>query len=75
MNDTQDSRDDSMTQKDLLEVWGYLQALKDIFEGKARDATQRGDTIGDKLAGDYLREAVRITALQGKIDREAAALE
>lgn len=60
-----------MTREDYLTTWGYLQALKDIYEKKARTAAARRDDIGRKLAGDYLIRTEEITALQSKIDNEA----
>lgn len=60
-----------LTRKDYLKLWGYLQCLKDVYEGKSRDAAQRGDTIGDKLTADYMKMCVEITAMQRKINREA----
>ena len=60
-----------LTRKDLLQIWGYLQCLKDIYEGKAKDAAQRGDTIGDKLTADYMRMGVEISTMQQKVTREA----
>lgn len=59
-----------LTRKDFLQLWGYLQCLKDIYEDKSRDAAQRGDTIGDKLTADYMKMCVEITAMQQKINRE-----
>lgn len=46
-----------MTRKDLLTVWGYLQALKDIYERKAKEATQRGGRPGPRA--DRLLHEVR----------------
>lgn len=60
-----------MTYKDYLAAWGYLQALKDILDGKAKAAAQRQDDIGKTLAADYTKQAVEITALQQKILQEA----
>lgn len=60
-----------LEKKDLLQVWGYLQALKDIYEGKARDAAQRGDATGDKLTTDYMKMGAEISTMQQKINREA----
>lgn len=60
-----------LTRKDLLQLWGYLQSLKDIYEGKARDAAQRGDAIGDKLTADYMKMGAEITTMQQKLNREA----
>ncbi len=60
-----------LTRKDLLQLWGYLQCLKDIYEGKARDAAQRGGTIGDKLTADYMKKGAEITTMQQKINKEA----
>lgn len=60
-----------MNRKDYLETWGYLQALKDIYEEKARSAVARGDYTGDKLARDYVRMAADITAMQHKINTES----
>lgn len=62
-----------MTKKDYLETWGYLQALKDIYESKARDAAARGDDTGRKLAGDYMKHSAEISAMQRKINDEAEA--
>jgi len=60
-----------MTRKDLLTVWGYLQALKDIYERKAKEATQRGDDLGRELTASYMKYAAEITTMQRKIDKEA----
>ena len=60
-----------MTKKDYLAAWGFLQSLKDIFDGKARDAAQRADDIGKTLAADYSKQAAEIHALQKKIQQEA----
>lgn len=59
-----------LTRKDFLQLWGYLQCLKDIYEGKSRDAAQREDTVGDKLTADYMKMCVEITTMQQKINRE-----
>ena len=60
-----------MTRKDLLTVWGYLQSLKDIYERKAKEATQRGDDLGRELTAPYMKYAAEITTMQWKIDKEA----
>lgn len=60
-----------MTRKDLLTVWGYLQSLKDIYERKAKEASQRGDDLGRELTASYMKYAAEITTMQGKIDKEA----
>ena len=60
-----------MTRKDLLTVWGYLQSLKDIYERKAKEATQRGDDLARELTASYMKYAAEITTMQGKIDKEA----
>lgn len=61
----------NMTRKDLLTVWGYLQALKDIYERKAKEAAQRGDDLGRELTASYMEYAAEITTMQRKIDKEA----
>lgn len=60
-----------LTGQDLLQIWGYLQTLKDVFEKKARDTAQRGDTIGDKLTADYMKEITAINTMQKKLSKEA----
>lgn len=60
-----------MTRKDFLTVWGYLQALKDIYERKAKESAQRGDGLGRELTASYMKYAAEITTMQGKIDKEA----
>lgn len=60
-----------LTRQDLLQVWGYLQTLKDIFEKKARDTAKCGDNIGDKLTADYMKEITAISTMQQKLSKEA----
>ena len=60
-----------MTKKDYLETWGFLQALKDIIDGKAKAAAQRTDETSKTLAADYTRQAAEIHALQKKIQQAA----
>lgn len=62
---------DNMTRKDYLELWGYLGILIDHFEGKAKETAQRGDEIGDKLTGDYLRQAAATRTMQEKVNTRA----
>lgn len=69
------SRTPGLTKKELLTVWGYLQSLKDIYEGKAREAAARPDTLGAQLAGDWMKMAAGITPLQEKINQEAEQCE
>ena len=64
-----------MTRNDFLQTWGFLQALKDELERKARTAAAKGTEQGASIAADYLKTCAEITAMQTKIDREAAALE
>lgn len=59
------------TQKELLTIWGCLQCLKDIYEGKARESVARPDVMGAKLAGDWMKMAAEIVPLQEKINKEA----
>lgn len=63
-----------MTKKDYLTIWGYLEALKSIYQEKARTAATRKDDIGRGNAGDYLKWASEIAALQSKIDAETEGL-
>ena len=56
-----------MTQKDLYDTWGYLKALQDILEDKAREAARRNDDIGKIVAADYRKKSAEIQELQGKI--------
>lgn len=65
----------TMTKRDYLITWGFLQSLKDVSESKARDAAKRGDKIGDKLTADYMKQAAEITTMQGKIDSIAQSME
>lgn len=60
-----------LTRQDLLQIWGYLQTLRDIFEGKSKDTAKRGDTIGDKLTTGYTKEITAITTMQKKLSKEA----
>lgn len=56
-----------MTQTDFYNTWGYLKALQDILDGKAKEAEQRNDDIGSIVAADYRKQAAEIQALQEKI--------
>ncbi len=69
--DRQQAPHDFLTRKDYLELWGYLEILKTNFETKARDTAQRGDDLGDKLTGDYLRQAQADRAMQEKVNTKA----
>ncbi len=75
--ETERSRTSGLTKKDLLTVWSLFQSLKDIYEyeNKAREAASRPDALGERLAGDYLKMAAKITPLQAKIDKEAEQCE
>lgn len=65
-----------MTAKDYLEVWGYLQTLKDILEEKAKRAAELEDKDrGVKLAGGYMQTCAQISAMQHKISAEAERME
>lgn len=64
-----------MTRRDFLQTWGFLQTLKDELEAKARAAASGGAELGPQVAGDYLKMCAEISAMQEKIDREAAARE
>lgn len=55
-----------MTQKQLLEIWGFLEDLRNRYGAAAKDAAQRG-----KDPADYLRWISRIDELHAVIDREA----
>jgi len=69
------SRAAGLTKKELLTVWGYLQSLKDIYENKARETATRSDATRAKLAGDWMKMAGEITALQHRINEEAELCE
>lgn len=60
-------KEPGMTQTDFYNTWGYLKALQDILDGKAREAEQRKDDIGSIVAADYRKQAAEIQALQEKI--------
>ena len=69
------NRESAFTKKELMTVWGYLQSLKDIYEGKAKEAASRSDYQGARLAGDWMKLAAEIMPLQEKISREAEQCE
>lgn len=62
---------DYMTRQEFLEAWGYLQALKDMLEEKARTAAASNAATAQTVAGDYLKTCAEITTLQEKITKEA----
>lgn len=62
---------DSLTRKDLLTIWGYLDVLTGYYNAKAHAAATRGDDTGDKLTADYTRRVEEIRSMQRKINREA----
>lgn len=64
-----------LTKKDLLTAWGYLQALKDIYERKAKEAAARGGDLERIASAGYLKYAAEISAIQRKIDGEANSKE
>lgn len=64
-----------MGKKDYLEIWGYLQTLKDILEQKARDVSARGGDANAQIAGRYLKKCSEIRAMQEKIDKEVEGLQ
>ena len=55
-----------MTQKELFEIWGFLEDLRSRYGAAAKDAAQRG-----KDPSDYLRWISRIDQLHAVIDSEA----
>jgi len=73
--ETERSQTVGLTKKELLTVWGYLQSLKDIYEGKAREVAARPDALGEQLAGDWMKMAGEITAMQTRINKEAEQCE
>jgi len=64
-------RTGELSRQDLLQLWGYLQSLKDIYESKAKDAAQRGDSIGNNLTDVYMKMGAEITTMQQELNREA----
>lgn len=62
---------DNLTRKDYLEIWGYLEILKTEFEDKAKTTAQRGDEMGDRLTGDWIRQATAIRTMQNKVDERS----
>ena len=55
-----------MTQKELFEIWGFLEDLRNRYDAAAKDVAKRG-----KDPSDYLRWISRIDELHAIIDREA----
>ena len=64
-----------MEKRDLLQIWGVLQAFKDTEERKAKEAAARQDEAGRQLSAGHLKTAAEIAELQRKIDCELAKME
>lgn len=61
-----------LTQQDLFKLWGFLETLKNIFEGEIRDSGKIEDaTIRDSVTTNNTKWAAEIRELQQKIDRGA----
>lgn len=64
-----------MEKRDLLQIWGVLQAFKDTEERKAKEAAARQDEAERQLSAGHLKTAAEIAELQKKIDCEVAKME
>lgn len=65
-------RAEELTRQDLFKLWGFLETLKNIFEGEIRDADKIEDSaIRDSVTGNNAKWASEIRDLQQKINREA----
>lgn len=66
------TRAGELTQQDLFKLWGFLETLKNIFEGEIRDADSIEDaTIRNSVTTNNAKWAAEIRDLQQKINREA----
>lgn len=63
-----------MEKADYFKVYGYLLALRDTYEQKARDAARRDDDFGKELVVNYTKEVVELNRLMSAVNDEGYSL-
>lgn len=63
-----------MEKADYFKIYGYLLALRDTYEQKARDAARRDDDLGKELVVNYTKEVVELNRLMSAVNDEGYSL-